>query len=177
MSPKRPLKKQSMQPKPKWIREKKKKKQHKNTSPFIPNLSHHSKIQNRSPAFNHLLIIIYSLLVSLLLSSLLLCSRLFVLLNVWLHWYLEQFSRFVFSWLLSMYTIGACSYLKSQNQKHTHKKIGTYFNCIMFMVASSVVSTVLILNYHHRNADTHEMASWVWTWLGRANQLNQFHLF
>ncbi|XP_046437588.1 neuronal acetylcholine receptor subunit alpha-7-like isoform X2 [Daphnia pulex] len=41
--------------------------------------------------------------------------------------------------------------------------IGTYFNCIMFMVASSVVSTVLILNYHHRNADTHEMASWVRT--------------
>lgn len=29
------------------------------------------------------------------------------------------------------------------------------------MVASSVVSTILILNYHHRNADTHEMADWV----------------
>ncbi|XP_022915095.1 neuronal acetylcholine receptor subunit alpha-7 [Onthophagus taurus] len=39
--------------------------------------------------------------------------------------------------------------------------LGTYFNCIMFMVASSVVSTILILNYHHRNADTHEMSSWV----------------
>jgi CHASE2 domain-containing sensor protein len=38
---------------------------------------------------------------------------------------------------------------------------GTYFNCIMFMVASSVVSTILILNYHHRNADTHEMSTWV----------------
>lgn len=38
---------------------------------------------------------------------------------------------------------------------------GTYFNCIMFMVASSVVSTILILNYHHRNADTHEMSKWV----------------
>ncbi|XP_042208228.1 acetylcholine receptor subunit alpha-type acr-16-like isoform X3 [Homarus americanus] len=36
--------------------------------------------------------------------------------------------------------------------------IGTYFNCIMFMVASSVVSTVLILNYHHRSAETHEMS-------------------
>ncbi|KAF4528357.1 hypothetical protein B566_EDAN006614 [Ephemera danica] len=36
--------------------------------------------------------------------------------------------------------------------------LGTYFNCIMFMVASSVVSTILILNYHHRNADTHEMS-------------------
>ncbi|XP_059487027.1 neuronal acetylcholine receptor subunit alpha-7-like isoform X3 [Neocloeon triangulifer] len=39
--------------------------------------------------------------------------------------------------------------------------LGTYFNCIMFMVASSVVSTILILNYHHRNADTHEMSTWV----------------
>lgn len=39
--------------------------------------------------------------------------------------------------------------------------LGTYFNCIMFMVASSVVSTILILNYHHRNADTHEMSQWV----------------
>lgn len=38
---------------------------------------------------------------------------------------------------------------------------GTYFNCIMFMVASSVVSTILILNYHHRNADTHVMSAWV----------------
>ena len=39
--------------------------------------------------------------------------------------------------------------------------LGTYFNCIMFMVASSVVSTILILNYHHRSADTHEMSPWV----------------
>lgn len=39
--------------------------------------------------------------------------------------------------------------------------LGTYFNCIMFMVASSVVSTILILNYHHRNPDTHEMSEWV----------------
>jgi len=29
------------------------------------------------------------------------------------------------------------------------------------MVASSVVSTILILNYHHRNADSHEMSEWV----------------
>ena len=27
---------------------------------------------------------------------------------------------------------------------------GTYFNCIMMMVASSVVLTVVVLNYHHR---------------------------
>lgn len=39
--------------------------------------------------------------------------------------------------------------------------LGTYFNCIMFMVASSVVSTILILNYHHRHSDTHVMSDWV----------------
>lgn len=38
---------------------------------------------------------------------------------------------------------------------------GTYFNCIMFMVASSVVLTVVVLNYHHRTADIHEMPGWV----------------
>ena len=43
-----------------------------------------------------------------------------------------------------------------------HRPIpGTYFNCIMFMVASSVVTTIMILNYHHRLADTHEMPNWV----------------
>lgn len=41
------------------------------------------------------------------------------------------------------------------------QSLGTYFNCIMFMVASSVVSTIMILNYHHRNADTHVMSKWV----------------
>merc|ERR1719245_2988240 len=39
--------------------------------------------------------------------------------------------------------------------------IGTYFNCIMFMVASSAATTIMILNYHHRLADTHEMPNWV----------------
>ncbi|XP_075215944.1 nicotinic acetylcholine receptor alpha6 isoform X3 [Lycorma delicatula] len=39
--------------------------------------------------------------------------------------------------------------------------LGTYFNCIMFMVASSVVLTVVVLNYHHRTADIHEMPPWV----------------
>ena len=39
--------------------------------------------------------------------------------------------------------------------------IGTYFNCIMFMVASSVVTTIMVLNYHHRLVDTHEMPDWV----------------
>ena len=41
---------------------------------------------------------------------------------------------------------------------------GTYFNCIMFMVASSVVTTIMILNYHHRQADTHQMPPWVRWW-------------
>lgn len=31
----------------------------------------------------------------------------------------------------------------------------------MFMVASSVVLTVVVLNYHHRTADIHEMPNWV----------------
>jgi len=39
--------------------------------------------------------------------------------------------------------------------------IGTYFNCIMFMVASSVVTTIMILNYHHRKSHTHHMPEWV----------------
>ena len=36
-----------------------------------------------------------------------------------------------------------------------------YFNAIMLMVAASVVTTILVLNYHHRLADTHEMPDWV----------------
>ena len=31
------------------------------------------------------------------------------------------------------------------------------------MVAASVVLTVLVLNYHHRNPDTHNMPTWVET--------------
>ncbi|KAK0162376.1 hypothetical protein PV327_008720 [Microctonus hyperodae] len=33
----------------------------------------------------------------------------------------------------------------------------------MFMVASSVVLTVMVLNYHHRTPDNHEMQKWVKT--------------
>ena len=39
--------------------------------------------------------------------------------------------------------------------------LGTYFNFIMGMVASSVLLTVLVLNYHHRHPDTHNMPTWV----------------
>ena len=45
--------------------------------------------------------------------------------------------------------------------RNTKKIAGTYFNCIMFMVASSVVTTIMILNYHHRLSDTHKMPNWV----------------
>ena len=38
---------------------------------------------------------------------------------------------------------------------------GTYFNFIMGMVASSVLLTVFVLNFHHRNPDTHRMPTWV----------------
>lgn len=59
--------------------------------------------------------------------------------------------------IINIYTIYIYIYIDNTPNQPT----GTYFNCIMFMVASSVVSTILILNYHHRNADTHEMSEWV----------------
>ena len=31
----------------------------------------------------------------------------------------------------------------------------------MFMVASSVVTTIMVLNYHHRMVETHDMPDWV----------------
>ncbi|XP_067122652.1 neuronal acetylcholine receptor subunit alpha-7 isoform X2 [Centruroides vittatus] len=41
--------------------------------------------------------------------------------------------------------------------------IGTYFACIMIMVAFSVVMTVVVLNYHHRSSETHDMPQYVKT--------------
>ena len=41
--------------------------------------------------------------------------------------------------------------------------LGSYFNAMNFMVAASVVTTIMILNYHHRLADTHDMPAWVRT--------------
>ena len=41
--------------------------------------------------------------------------------------------------------------------------IGTYFSCIMLMVACSVVCTVLILNYDKRTGETHVMPWWIET--------------
>ena len=38
---------------------------------------------------------------------------------------------------------------------------GMYFSCIMLMCSLSVAFTVLVLNYHHRTPDTHEMPNWV----------------
>lgn len=38
--------------------------------------------------------------------------------------------------------------------------IGTYFSCIMIMVASSVVCTIMVLNYHHRLATDEGMPKW-----------------
>lgn len=52
-------------------------------------------------------------------------------------------------------------FISGPHKTHNAHTTGTYFNSIMFMVASSVVSTILILNYHHRNSDTHEMSEWV----------------
>ena len=38
--------------------------------------------------------------------------------------------------------------------------IGTYFSCIMIMVASSVVCTIMVLNYHHRTGVEDSMPPW-----------------
>jgi len=40
---------------------------------------------------------------------------------------------------------------------------GSYFAGIMLMCSLSVVCTVLVLNYHHRSPDTHQMPRWVAT--------------
>jgi len=39
--------------------------------------------------------------------------------------------------------------------------IGIYFASIMILCTISVITTVLVLNFHHRNPDTHEMPMWI----------------
>ncbi|XP_067934663.1 neuronal acetylcholine receptor subunit alpha-7-like [Watersipora subatra] len=39
--------------------------------------------------------------------------------------------------------------------------IAVYFSAVMLLNAASVVFTVLVLNYHHRTSETHEMPRWV----------------
>lgn len=39
--------------------------------------------------------------------------------------------------------------------------IGLYFACTMLMCSLSVICTVLVLNFHWRRPDTHEMPQWV----------------
>uniref|UniRef100_A0A1I8GWB3 Neur_chan_LBD domain-containing protein n=1 Tax=Macrostomum lignano TaxID=282301 RepID=A0A1I8GWB3_9PLAT len=39
--------------------------------------------------------------------------------------------------------------------------IGMYFACTMIMCSLSVVFTVIVLNYHHRNAESHPIPNWV----------------
>lgn len=39
--------------------------------------------------------------------------------------------------------------------------IGTYFSCTMVVVCASVVTTVVVLNFHHRTSVTHEMTPFV----------------
>ncbi|XP_023333751.1 acetylcholine receptor subunit alpha-type acr-16 [Eurytemora carolleeae] len=39
--------------------------------------------------------------------------------------------------------------------------LGVYFSCIMATVASSVVSTIAILNFHDRDQDNYEMSKWI----------------
>lgn len=41
--------------------------------------------------------------------------------------------------------------------------VGAYFACVMIMSTVSVITTVLVLNFHHRTPDMYEMPKWVRT--------------
>lgn len=38
---------------------------------------------------------------------------------------------------------------------------GVYFACVMIMCTISVITTVVVLNFHHRTPDMYEMPIWV----------------
>ena len=68
-----------------------------------------------------------------------------------------------FPWGLFSYFVSYTywPWLHQHSSPKTCYFVATYFNAIMFMVAASVVTTILILNYHHRNQQTHTMPYWV----------------
>ena len=63
--------------------------------------------------------------------------------------------------LITLISIIIFGTIVDANHYSSSSIIGTYFHCIFFMVFSSVVTTIMILNFHHRLANTHKMPNWV----------------